>query len=323
MQKNGKITALHVGFKSPYPYRRTLAAIERAVEVFDMKERLKYPESNDWYEVEESWYPENGEKSPLLLPLYHYNRYKYQQFGLISNSDIVLIPWQMDASLEDLIRLRPVPIGLVGVSSATLRIDRHHNSPLDFWYHDINHIRRMWGYDKQRIQGKELITIEQLQGDMAARQMFVEEILTHTDPTATGLTAEQVQLRLLERFIIFETFHETALSATKKESLLNDLSRDSSVSQPFEVQIQGDEYFKEMNRSFDGNLKSGADVLEVIFSYPTKIQYFFDRAPGFLCNVYNKIAFGFHGSVFEERKITEHTTYRTPENVAKGCGKYI
>lgn len=316
MQPSGEAAGLQAAFNAPYPYRRTLNAIELAVQVFDMKERLIYPESKDWYEVESSWYTEKGEKHPKLLPLYHFNRYKYQQFGLLSNPDIVLIPWEQDATMEDLIRLRPVPIGLIGLMTHTVRIDRHHNTPLDFWYHDINHIRRMWGYDKQRMQSQHLGTFQELQKDMKSRQALIEDLLRKTDPEVVGLTEEQKQLRSLERFIIFESFHETALSGTK-EALLNDLTRGPATPQPFEVQIQGDEYFKELNRSFDGNLKSGADALEVIFSEPTKIQYFFDRAPGFLSNVYNKISWGFYGSVFDERKDPQLLKYRTPEYLAK------
>ncbi|MES2199785.1 MAG: hypothetical protein V4489_06420 [Chlamydiota bacterium] len=318
MQNKGEAIALQAAFNAPYPYKRTLKALERAVEVFDLKERIKYPESNNWHEVEESWYPEKGEKHPKILPLYHFNRYKYQQFGLLSNSDVVLIPWHGDATAEDLIRLRPVPIGMIGVIPNTIRADRHHNTPLDFWYHDINHIRRMWGYDKQIIQAKQLNSFETLQNDMKTRQSFLEDLLKKTDPNALGLTEEHKQVRQLERFIIFETFHETALSGTK-ESLLNDLTRGPATHQPFEVQVQGTEYFKELNRRFDGNLKSGADALEMSFSKPTKIQYFFDRAPGFLNNIYNKLAFGFYDSVFEERNIEENSKYRTPEYLAQAA----
>lgn len=315
---SGPAIPVQAAFSAPYPYRRVLAALEKAVEVFDMRERLKYPESKNWFEVEESWFPVEGEKAPKLLPLYHFNRYKYQQFGLMANPEVVLFPWFGDAEIEDLIRLRSVPIGLVGVITATLRADRHHNTPLDFWYHDINHIRRMWGYDKKLMEQMHLHTLAALKAHMQERQMFIEDLLRNTDPTAPGLNEEEKQVKRLERDILFETFHETALSATR-EALLNDLTRNSTVPQPFEVQIQSDEYQKELNRQFDGNLKSGADVLEEGFFKPTKIQYFFDRAPGFLSNVYNKIAFGFHTSVFEERHIPDNLKYRTPEYLAQAA----
>lgn len=314
----GPATEIHAAFNSPFPYRRVIASLEKAVEVFDMSERLKYSETTDWFEVEESWYPADEEQSPKLLPLYHYNRYKYQQFGLLANPEVIIFPWFGDAELEDLIRLRTVPIGLVGITSSTIRADRHHNTPLDFWYHDINHVRRMWGYDKKLITQNDLYNSNDLKNHMIKRQNFLADLLEKSDPNAFGLSEEERQIRILERYIIFETFHETALSATK-ESLLNDLTRNSSASQPFEVQIQRDDYLKELNRQFDGNLKSGTNFLNEDLSEPIKIQYFFDRAPGFLSNVYNKIAFGFHAAVFEDRLVMENLKYRTPEYLAKAA----
>lgn len=311
----GEPTFTQKGFYAHYPYRRTICAIRQAVAVFEMKERLRYPEGNNWYEVEESWNPQEGEKEPKLLPLYHFNRYKYQEFGLLANPNVIILPWFGDATMEDLIRLRPVPISLVGVTPETIRADRHYNSPLDFWYHDLNHIRRMWGYDKRRIQGQGLTSWRQLELDMRLRQSFLEDLLEKTNPEDPDITLEEKQIRVLERFIIFETVHETALSASR-ESLLNDLLRGPATRQPFEVQIQGEEYFKEKNRQFDGNLKSGADVLELGFANPTTIEYFFDRAPGFLSNVYNKLAWGFYESVFVERKDPDIVRYRTPERFA-------
>jgi hypothetical protein len=317
-QDSGKGSATQAAFSASYPYRRTIHAIEQAIAVFDTKERLQYKESKVWHEVEESWYLQKDRTRRLLLPLYHFNRYKYQLFGLLSNPNIVLLPWNGDVSLEDLIRLRPVPIGLIGVMTKTYRVDRHHNSPLDFWYHDINHIRRMWGYDKRSIQTLPINNWSELMADMYSRQAFIEELLKKTDPKEKGLKDKQRQVRFLERFIIFETFHETALSATK-DALLNDLTRRPATPQPFEVQIQDKEFQKELNRQFDGNLKSGADVLPLILSKPTKIQYFFDRAPGFLSNVYNKIAWGFHTSVFLERINPANLKYRTPEYLAEAA----
>lgn len=313
---SGRGTVTDAPFYAPYPYRRTVSAIEYAVSVFDMFERCRYQESNDWYEVEESWAFANRERK--LLPLYHFNRYKYQQFGLLSNPNIVLFPISSEVSMEDLMRLRPVPIGIVGANTVTVRVDRHYNTPLDFWYHDVNHCRRMWGYDKRLMRERGLSSNEKLIEDMRRRQRFIEFVLNETDPKLVDdvKLVYDVQIRKLQRFLLFETFHETALSATK-ESLLNDIFRKPAIPQPFEVMKQDDDYQKELNRQFDGNLKSGADNNSLNLDKPTTIEYFFDRAPSFLSNVYNKLAWGFHGCVFEERKSQHKMHYRQPHYLAE------
>ncbi|MCB0394141.1 MAG: hypothetical protein KDD25_06260, partial [Bdellovibrionales bacterium] len=303
-----------------YPYRRTIVALERAAGIFDTKERLKHEESQDWFEVEDSWHPEESgfKGEPKLLPLYHFNRYKYQQFGLLENPNQILFPLLGDATEEDLIRLRPVPIGIVGLTPVTLRADRHHNSPLDFVYHDYNHIRRMWGYDKKLAEDKRFETWDQLIEKKKKRDQFIKALLARSAPGNHSLVEEaddlESALRKIERTTIFETFHETALPATR-EALLNDLLRYKPVRQPFERQVQNERGI-EFIRTFDGNVESGADKLDLDISQPTKIRYYWDRAPSFIANVLNKLAWGFHGSVFEDRKDPKKSKYWTAENMA-------
>lgn len=323
----GAATATQAAFNSAFPYRRTYNALEKAVTVFDLKDRLQHPESKNWYEVEDSWHAADsgykGEKK--LLPLYHYNRYKYQQFGLLSNPNVVLLPLTGELSEEDLIRLRPTPISIIGVNADTARVDRHLNTPLDFWYHDINHVRRMWGYDRQLIEDQGLKTWGQLTDDMHKREAFVGNLLAKSDPNAvTGSTESATKLRQLkrqERDLIFETVHETALPATR-DALLNDLLRVAPVRQPFERQIQAERSI-EFTRTFDGNVDSGADKLALDLSKPTKIEYYFDRAPSFISNVNNKTNWGFFQSVYEDRKDPAVLKYRTPENLAQAASNVL
>lgn len=65
---SGRGTATHAPFYGPYPYRRTILAIENAVSVFDMFERCRYPESDDWHEVGQSWIePDSNHKLLSIL----------------------------------------------------------------------------------------------------------------------------------------------------------------------------------------------------------------------------------------------------------------
>ena len=119
-----------VPFNAPFPYRPTIDAVEAAIRHLDKLNRL-----------------EPGNRA---IPLYHFDRYAYHRHGLIADPDVVLFPTIERTGFFDFIRPRSVPIGILGVETETTRVDRHHQSPLDFWFHDLNHARRMLGYIKKR-----------------------------------------------------------------------------------------------------------------------------------------------------------------------------
>lgn len=296
-----------------YKYRSTLFALLAATMVFELIERSSHGKTTDWYECEESWYLPDRQK--MLLPLYHTERYSYQEDMLMDNPEVILFPFHGDATMEDLIQLRPVPIYIVGIVFETIRADRHHNSPLDFWYHDINHGRRMWGYDQLHIKHLNLKTSDDIFCDMQKRCDFLDRLLKETCPT--GVTDIDA-IRSLVRFLIFETMHETALVATSY-ALLNDLLRKPGTRQPFEVQRRTVVHDKEELRTFDGNLCSGASFMGLCLNKRVTVEFFWDRAPCFLANVHNKLFWGFFGSVFEERSDPDILKYRTTENLASAA----
>lgn len=306
----GAATRIYGAQRASFPYRKTIQALERAIMVFDLRDRLKYPEGINWHDVELSWFV--GDQ-PKLLPLYHFNRYKYQLAGLLADPEIVLMPDWGGSSFEYLSRLRAVPIGVLEMASTTSRVDRHHNSPIDNFFHDANHIRRMWGYDQRKQTKRGAVTIEQKMEIYREQDAFVKELMAATNPR--GLSEQERNMRKHERVQIFETFHETALTPDR-ESLLQDLLRVPATPQPFEVQVQAAISDLEEIRSFDGNLRSGADQLALSFDYPTTVRYFFDRAPGFLANVDNKQRWGFFDSPFNEQRYMPDLGYRTPRAVA-------
>lgn len=312
----GEATAVDSGFGTAYPYRRTFQAIMRGVAVLDMLERLKYPEVTNWHEVELSWY--HGEKRKLL-GLYHFNRYKYQLFGLLADPEVVMWPFYGDASTEDIIRLRAAPWGISGVYPVTLRADRHFNSPEDFGYHDINHARRMWGYDKRKQQRLGAKTKQQKIAIYREQERFLDDLLSKT---AMTLNPAENEIRKKVHMLIFETVHETALTPDPV-SLINDILRRPGTRQPFEVQVQAQIDDLEDIRTFDGNLRSGADQLSLDFTRPTIIRYFYDRAPGYLANVDNKLRWGFYDSAFEMNIEISAANSRTPSALAKAATRLL
>lgn len=80
----------------------------------------------------------------------------------------------------------------------------------------------MYGYDRRSLNDEGIKTLKELEASLRKRQRFVDELMKATAPN-TG-NSEEDQLHVLERIIIFETLHETALTATS-ESLLKDLNR--------------------------------------------------------------------------------------------------
>jgi hypothetical protein len=148
---------------------------------------------------------------------------------------------------------------------------------------------------------------------------FVKDLFTKMSPRNGEISDERNRnMRRLEQIIMFETFHETALTADQ-DSLLKDLLRGPATPQPFEVQIQTPVEDLESIRSFDGNLKSGADQLELRIDRPVTIRYFMDRAPGFLANVDNKLGWGFFDSVFDMKKYVVDPKFRKPIFVAEAA----
>ncbi|OQW46435.1 MAG: hypothetical protein A4S09_05545 [Proteobacteria bacterium SG_bin7] len=310
---SGPSTRVQSSFVSPYPYRRTIQAIMIGSEVIDMRERLTYAESTNWHEVEASWQVGKDRK---ILPLYHFNRYKYQFAGLIANPEIVMWPFWGEASIEDIIRICAAPWGLTAESDKTERLDRHYNTPKDNKYHDANHARRLWGYIKRKLKKLGLTTRQQKISLYREHEAFIRNFLEQTKPNTDSDRENQIRKQM--RIIFFETIHETALTADR-ESLLYDLLRTSAVRQPFEVQVQAKIKDLEKIRAFDGNLKSGANELGLMLGSPTTIRYFMDRAPGFLANVYNKLNWGFYDSALDLDENLAKPGYRTPKTLAEAA----
>ncbi|MDB5037432.1 MAG: hypothetical protein JWQ35_960 [Bacteriovoracaceae bacterium] len=264
-------------FPGPFPYRPTIDAIEDAIRLFDKVERLT---------------------NPKAVPLYHFDRYAYHRHSLLADPEIIVFPTLRNLTFENLIRVRSVPIGFVGVATKTLRVDRHWQSPLDFWYHDLNHVRRMVAYIALRAKIRGAKTIKEKLAFYKEMDDFIaNEIIPNIHALPKGSSAEAVAVRRLVRVIIFEIVHETALTA-ERETILADLLRAPNTPQPFEHMMLKPASFTtesiEALRTATGNIQSGATTLgPKNAGDPLLIRYFHDRALSLLANVYNKLNYGF------------------------------
>src|SRR3989344_5747497 len=299
-----------VPFSEPFPYRPTIDAIESAIRLLDKMNRLQ-----------------PGNKA---MKLYHFDRYCYHRHSLVSSQDVVLIPTLDELSLVDFIRTRSVPIEFVGVISKTTRVDGHQQSPLDFWYHDLNHARRLYAYIVRREKQKGITTdMQKLAFYKEVDQFITDVIFPKLIDIPTDASEEEKALRQLATMIIFEIVHETALTLEKDE-IVRDLLRPNGP-QPFEymmkkedVEHESDIEALEAKRTPTGNLESGSSVMGERGAEPIQIKYFFDRASiGLLANVFSKLN---HHYYDDEGSVNENVVllaYRKPEFVVKAAKKIL
>lgn len=290
-----------IPFDGPYPYRPTLEAIELGLKLLDKLNRL-----------------EPGNRA---VPFYHFDRYAYHKFGIFGNPDVVIMPIAEEIGFYDLLRVRSVPIGFLGVTTETIRVDRHWQSPLEFWYHDINHVRRMTEYFKVSMseQGISKTLREKYQYYETTDNFLQEKILPFVQNSETD-SGSEAALRKMVQVLVFEAVHESALTA-EPDAILKEILRPAGP-QPFEHML--------LNRSIDnieqlrtptGNIASGASVVEADPLQTLSVRYFFDRSLGFLSTVYNKLNFGFYDDPEHPSNTVVPVKYRTVECVADAVFK--
>lgn len=286
-----------VPFEEPYPYRPTIDAIEAAIRFLDKVNRLD---------------PENK-----AVKLYHFDRYCYHRHSLMTNENVVIFPTISELGLSDFIKTRCVPIEFVGVISRTMRVDGHQQSPLDFWYHDMNHARRLFAYILRKISKRKLTVEMEKYKFFKEMSEFTENIiLPKLCNVTTEMSEEDIVLRKIATLLIFEIVHETALTI-EKEELIADLLRKTGP-QPFEFMSNSAETHYEDLRTPTGNLQSGASHRKDEVGDVTHVRYFFDPTSiGLLANIYNKIN---HYYYDDENSVNENlipTKYRTSEYLLK------
>lgn len=290
-----------VPFDAPYPYRPTLDAIEAAIRLLDKLNRL-----------------EPGNRA---VQLYHFDRYCYHRHALVANPDVVLIPTMKELSLADFIRTRAVPIEFVGVVSRTTRVDGHQQSPLDFWYHDLNHARRLYAYIRRRLKQQGIEADEGKRAYYEAVDAFITgTIFPKIVAEVPGASLEERALRSLATMTIFEIVHETALTLEKDE-ILADLFRGNGP-QPFEYMRPRDEGREDVEalRTPTGNLESGAAAMARQGADLVRVRYFFDAASiGLLANVFHKLTHHYYDDEGVVNETLVPSAYRTPEYLAKAA----
>ena len=117
------LVAIHIEGRHLYPYESTIYIIYELLKFVDIYYRSKSDQHT----------------------FYHTFRYKMYLDYLINSGfpDVIVIPAAIPLTFIDFIKLRCIPVYLLGVSITPVYADQYMNTPLDFFSHDIQHSRRL------------------------------------------------------------------------------------------------------------------------------------------------------------------------------------
>lgn len=291
-------------YKGKFPYRPTIDAFEEAMSLFDIVDRIR-----------------NRNK---VEPLYHFDRYLYHRHRMMANDKVVIVPTFTSLGFNPLIKVRSVPIGFIGLATQGLRVDRHYQTPLDFWYHDLNHVRRMVEYLFLVLRQNSIKTFDEELAMYQRMDHFIQfTLMPNIEKISLNADRDRYAKRAMLRVLIFEILHESALPPTR-EAVLDDLMRPPGIPQPFEVQLDEvpDGIFdNEQLRTATGNLDSGARKTGFKKGKATNIHFIHDRALSLLANVYNKLLHGFFDDPEDPKNYVVPKDYRTPETILEAAKK--
>lgn len=112
-----------------FPYQGTVIMIEQMLSFLDIVERGKY-------------------KARRYADLYHTLRYRSHLIHMLNKMpENILFPTCYPLGATDLIKIRCVPILFLGVTNVPVYADHYINTPLDFFTHDVQHVRRQYQED--------------------------------------------------------------------------------------------------------------------------------------------------------------------------------
>ncbi len=294
-----KLIGIEIIDRFKFPYRATIYCIESLLELIDFYYR------NTW----------NDNKK--LLPnekigeYYHIFRYRSylttftdSKFGIPNN---IILPTFYNIGARDLIKLRCVPILIMGISDKPIYVDQYLNTPLDFWAHDIQHSKRqiqetLRYYDlfikhNQYYQRRTLYNIRSEDSFYEYMEKFTKEVILPIIEIKQTDDEKTQAYKQIKKILIFEISHEKAWPITKKSLCRNLVLRYD------EFPVENIKYDKE-------NKKIG--VFHYLFADPTTIG-----------NVVGKLRNGFYDKTNEVNDKICKLQYRTSEHIAKATEELL
>jgi hypothetical protein len=283
-----KFVSLQIEGKYYYPYRATIYCIENMLEILDI------------------FYRSTMEFAP------YYHSFLYRTYLNVLTDDInyctdnIVFPCCKSIGATDVIKTRSVPILFLGVSDIPLLADQYLNTPLEFWSHDIQHVRRQIQetnryYDEYEkninyYTRRDIFTIQtQLEFYKKMETYVKEKILPII--SIVKIESEKVKaFKQIKKLIIFEICHEITWPITPLSLCRNILLRYDSL--PTE------------NINVNTNPESK-------FLFKT-VYTLFDNATT-LANVLGKLRSGFFDDVNNTYAIIVNEKYRTSQYISEAA----
>lgn len=287
-----KIIGIDVDGRFNFPYRSTIYCIESLLEILDLYYRMTIK-------------PVSGAlPNENIGPYYHIFRYRYylptltdSKFGIPNN---IVFPTFYNIGTTDLIKIRCVPILILGVSDKPVYVDQYINTPLDFFAHDIQHNRRqihetLRYYDlfikhNKYFKNRSFYDLRTEDSFYKYMEKFTKEVILPIITFDPADTDEVKAYKQLKKILIFEVVHEKAWPITKKSLCRNIILKHDEF--PIET-IHYDEAKKKIS------------ILDYSFSDPTTLG-----------NVIGKLRNGFYDKINATDKRICKVEYRTSKHLS-------
>ena len=189
-KKNQILEELQVIKEKGFPYRSTLLCLEKAISLMDIYER--------------------GRPNGMAPPLYHNFRWRYHAHTMKAAApEYISFPTMQSLGVTEIMKIRHAPIGFIGASIENHYVDGHWQTPLEFWFHDFNHSRRM--FQQHEIVAKEKgLSFEEYSSYC---EEFVTQKIMPLLVIPKSLNTYEKNIKRIQKAILFEIMHEEALPA--------------------------------------------------------------------------------------------------------------
>lgn len=282
----------HVSLKNREfcPYLPTLHALFDSVAFFDVVARFK----KDFYNTTPSNQIIEHNPKEQKNAAYHMYKYEYRKNELLGKvPNEIIIPTFVPMSATDLMKVRGVPIRLVGLSSDFIYVDEFEQSPEEFLMHDLNHSYRMMAADEQYLKLNKVSP-----KDFRIRQnQFMHSYLSSIKILPTDSEQEK-EFKKIKKIILFEILHEDARPFLP-DVILNCLLCKEGGETPFEVPV----------------IDEKTHYLDIVDTLDTHIHV--------LSYVRNKLQCGFYDKVDKQNIQIVHPQYRKSHFIAKAAMEMI
>lgn len=218
-----KLASLLFRNRAFLPYRQTIITISDTLFFFDVLQRT-------------------CKENPNNNPFFHTRRYYYYQ-NMLLNDDCILFPSVYGIGSTDLIKTRCVPIFFLGVSTKQLFVDEYVNTSVEFYFHDIQHARRMLFYNQHYYDtvykhrnyevsrsSYDTLDIKSMYKESADFTKYsIVPLLSIENQYHERLTAEENAIVKFHKMIIFEIVHEGAFFMAKDVILEKIIQKDCTT----------------------------------------------------------------------------------------------